>query len=46
MSTSEGRLRLHYLRLGGKSGVGYREWVVMQSASGGRLANREQESEA
>lgn len=46
MSTNEGRCRLHYLRLGGKSGVGGREWVVMQSARGGRLANGKQESEA
>lgn len=32
--------------VGGKSGVGCREWVVMQSASGGKPANEEQEREA
>ena len=46
MSVSEGRCLLHYLRLRGKSGVGCREWVVMQSASGGKLANEERQGEA
>jgi hypothetical protein len=46
MPVSESRCLLHYLRLGGKSGVGCREWVVMQSASGGKPANEEQEREA
>lgn len=45
MSMSEGRRLLHYPRFGGKSGVVCREWVVMQSVSGEKLANEEQESE-
>lgn len=43
MPVRECRCLLHYLRLGGKSGVGCYGWVVMQSASGGQLANEKQE---